>query len=341
MQQKLFAIDLSDKSRCDSPKCFKQHQNNWLLANWDKSSLRKKYRTNGFSFEETFSYQTHSTFNSAREVFGQCKKCERFVTVIHLSGDVRFERACLDAACKQKLEKERARLERSTVVNPSGEDGGAGADTQSVQPPRVAWHGEHFREIFYQQKIRERTEGLPWKDPKMLRMLLFGLLCHARETLETWFAGRHGLTDVISGKRAEEEGYFRLDYKEALARIIRMDINEIWEDLGDAIVELVLSKSHLTCDMRRTIGDMLGVDLLSEWRISADYLDKKTTAEMIGFGMLSGIFDDPAAQAFLKDTLGRKSFHACKKGELVRVFLESGAELAGKVPEEILAGGAA
>jgi len=38
----------------------------------------------------------------------------------------------------------------------------------------------------------------------------------------------------------------------------------------------------------------------------------------------------------LKETLGRRSFKACKKSELVRVFLESGADLSGKVPGEIL-----
>jgi len=114
-----------------------------------------------------------------------------------------------------------------------------------------------------------------------------------------------------------------------------MDINAIWEDLGDATVELVLDKT-VTTDQRRTIGDLLGIDLCSEWRIDAEYLAKKTTGEMLVLGETLGIFADPAAEAFLKETLGRRSFKACKKGVLARVFLDSGADLAGKVPAEIL-----
>ena len=52
-----------------------------------------------------------------------------------------------------------------------------------------------------------------------------------------------------------------------------------------------------------------------------------------------GIFDDPKAKTFLFEKLLKKrgKFTTCKKPELIRVFLESGADLAGKVPPEILA----
>ena len=58
---------------------------------------------------------------------------------------------------------------------------------------------------------------------------------------------------------------------------------------------------------------------------------------MLDFGQQFGLFEDPHAQAFLKDTLKRRAFTACKKGELIRVFLESGADTGGMVPDEILA----
>ena len=58
---------------------------------------------------------------------------------------------------------------------------------------------------------------------------------------------------------------------------------------------------------------------------------------MLAIGEQFGLFDDPMAVAFLSDTLNRKAFKACKKGELIRVFLESGADTSGMVPGEILA----
>jgi len=68
------------------------------------------------------------------------------------------------------------------------------------------------------------------------------------------------------------------------------------------------------------------------------YLDSKTFGQLLELGEQHGIFADQKAQAFLYEKLGkkRKSWKSCKKSELKRVFLESGVDLAGKVPAEIL-----
>ena len=65
----------------------------------------------------------------------------------------------------------------------------------------------------------------------------------------------------------------------------------------------------------------------------------KTIKEMLKLGEDLGVFSDKKAQAFLYETLLKKrgSFKSCKKAELIRVFLESGVDLDGKVPAEILA----
>ncbi len=329
VQKKLFDIDMQDQAHCDDPKCFKQKQNNWLMANWENSSIRKKCRTNGFRFDDFFRYNDHPLFHRVKDLFSACRKCEHLVTIIRPSGKVFHERCCIDGACYKAREKEARNKQQKPAP-----DCDAG-DVKEKEAPRVAWHGSHFREIFYQQKIRERTERMPWNDDRMLRMLLFALLCHAGSTLGTWFGRRHALAGP-DGEIAEDSTYYWLDRNAALERIMSMDINAVWEDLGDATVELVLDKAQVTGDQRRAIGGLLGIDLSAEWRIDAEYLAKKTTREILSFGQGLGIFDDPAAVSFLQNTLGRKSFRACKKAELVRVILESGADLAGKVPAEIL-----
>ena len=91
--------------------------------------------------------------------------------------------------------------------------------------------------------------------------------------------------------------------------------------------------SHET---RCAIASHLGIDLARDWRITQSYLDKKTKAEILAFGEHLGIFADPKAEAFLKETLGKRKFSALKKAELDRVILESGVDLSGKVPAEIL-----
>ena len=332
VQKQLFAVDQSEKTVCSNPKCFKKKQNNYLLGNWKKAPLRRKYKTNGFIFDDAFSYQKHSAFYAAKEVFSQCKTCEHFVTVTYVDGSACHERTCLDPACKQKLEK--ARSKRKSANSKRSASGSKGDDQTGGDQPRVAWHGEHFRELFYQKAIRKRSESLSWDDPKVLRMLLFGILCHASCDIGEWFARRHGLTDH-KGQTAEEAGYFILDTGATIDHIIGMEAEAVDADIAAISTELVLA-SEVTSGHRRRIGDLLEIDLAKEWRINSDYLQKKTIGEMLAFGEKLGIFADPAAIAYLEQ-LGRKTFKQCKKPELVKVFLESGVNLAGKVPDEILA----
>lgn len=58
--------------------------------------------------------------------------------------------------------------------------------------------------------------------------------------------------------------------------------------------------------------------------------------EIIEIGNEVGVFADPIAVEYLGKVLGRKSVEACQKKELISLFLESGVDLAGKVPKEIL-----
>ncbi|MCK4817978.1 hypothetical protein KA005_19565, partial [bacterium] len=89
---------------------------------------------------------------------------------------------------------------------------------------------------------------------------------------------------------------------------------------------------------RHLIGTYLGLDLARDWRITKEYLDKKTIKEILAMGEKLGIFKDKKVQTFLYETLRKKrgKFTSCKKGELVQLFCDSGVDLAGKVPQEIL-----
>jgi len=120
-------------------------------------------------------------------------------------GQIHHERACLDRSCRDKLEKARNRKGGRSGGDGAGPTGDPSPDAANV--PRVTWHGEHFRELFYQQKIRERTENVPWSDERMLRMLLFALLTHCGDTLGAWFARRHGLTDA-DGQGADDPHWY-------------------------------------------------------------------------------------------------------------------------------------
>lgn len=318
VQKKLFGVAEMEKAHCLNPKCFKQKQNNWLLANWKKTGYRKQHGTSGFRFFEDVSWNEYeSWWGSPRK---ECKECESFITLIDLTGSVYQGKACIgDKSCFNKREK--------TTTDP---------ETGKRKPP--AWHGSHFREKFFQERIPVKYKEFKADEEKPLRMLLLSLLLSNDELIE-WFAKRHDLVE----KEDEEDdfGYWGspwMEPSEYFAPIAHMDRNQLLEELKEASLQVILQGRHGE-STRRLVADHIDIDLAQEWQLNEEYLKKKTIAEMLRMGEELGVFSDKKAQTFLYEKLLKKrgSFKSCKKAELIRIFLESGVDLAGKVPAEILA----
>jgi len=150
----------------------------------------------------------------------------------------------------------------------------------------------------------------------------------------------HGWFAVYSGLRKKEpDGWFRLSDSQIFEAVEKMRDGELYEAFRDASIHVVMS-GQSSADVRHKIGQYFGIDLAAEFEITEEYCQKKTVRELLDIGDKLDIFDDPKAEAFLFEKLlkKRKNFKACKKGELVRVFMESGIDLKGKVPDEILKG---
>ena len=126
-------------------------------------------------------------------------------------------------------------------------------------------------------------------------------------------------------------------------------LDEKWryiESLSNDEVQAIIKEAAIQITLqygfgpktRHVIGSYLGFDLKRDWQLNEEYLNKKTIKEILAMGEKYNIFNDKKAQDFLYEVLLKKrgKFANCKKKELVRVFLESGIDLAGKVPQEIL-----
>lgn len=68
------------------------------------------------------------------------------------------------------------------------------------------------------------------------------------------------------------------------------------------------------------------------------FAKKNTKDWLMQVGEELNIFKGSKARAFLFENLNKKrnKFHTCSKIELIHVFLESGVDLAGKLPDGIL-----
>ena len=316
-----------NKTRCLDPACFKQRQNNHINKNWKKSGYYKKHHTTGFRFRMDLNWDDYSCFyhNPGRD---KCRSCANFVTLIDLDGTVDEGKVCIgDKGCFNKV----------TATGPKNTP----KKKQDTGGPRVAWHGEHFREEFYNEQLPMRFEKLPADDPRVVQFALISLLDSNRD-LRTWFSLRHGLGDArkIAEEAPERLEWWCVEIKAAAEVVFRMDFDQVLVELKEASLQVILM-GPFGPDGRRQVGDYLDIDLKAEWRITKEYLDKKVIKEILAMGEEFGVFENPKAQAFLYEALGkkRKAFKNCKKSELIRVFLESGVDLAGKVPAEILAEG--
>lgn len=314
VQKKLF--DLGDsKSCCTDPDCFRENLTAYITEHWEEINLFKKHKTNHVIVRDGYDYSYKDFSGYVAKPGEKCKGCDYFVTVLNMRRpDHVVGQACAgDAGCFNNLQKEKQKAD-------------AGADKKDKSNgPRVAWHGEFFREQFYKDELPKRLADLTEKDKQKKLELLLAALVKSNNGLNEWFAKRFN----IKGDT------FWLEDNKIFAAL------EGQKNLADALHEAtiqIIMQPGFNAGARRLAADRIGIDLQKEWRITEEYLQKKTTKEILAMGKQLGVFKERAAQQFLYETLGKKlgKFEKCKKSELVKIFLESGVDLAGRVPAEIL-----
>lgn len=321
VQKNLFGLDGPD-ARCLDCACFKRHQNEWFLSNWKRTGYYRKYHTSGFRFDENVPWNQRYTFYGT-DPPGECRQCPDFVTIIGLEGKAQVDRACVGSStCFQNA----TRPAKSSGGGAEGRPGG----------PRVAWHGQYFREKFFKEQLPLRFGAVPPDDAKSLRAALFSLLL-CNTDIHRWFALRQGIAP--DGNDPEDSGsYFSLGSADLWPALEAMDREQVLEALREAAAETITSEGKGSPDARGLVARHLGIDLAREFTITEEYLNKKTISELLQLGECLGIFEEPKAKAFLYEVLLKKrgAFKRCKKSELKRVFLESGVDLVGRVPAEVL-----
>lgn len=318
VQKKLWDTEPMKKTHCLNPKCFLKKQVGYLTKNWPQTSWAKRFKTTGFAFDHDLSWNDRNFFSYIKP-FKKCLEgCENFLTVIKLDGTLEAGQACVkNDKCFQSLS--RLRLQKGTKKEKK-DDGG----------PRVHWHGQYFREEFFKVSIPAKFKNYEPSSIKIARLTLFSILRLNRDLLD-WFARKAKLIKEGGDTWDLEEG-------DIIYSILGMELPEVAELTKEATLQIVLQQNTVVPSDRMRAAEHLGIDLSKEWAMTEEYLQKKTIKEMLQFGKKLGVFDDVKAKAFLVKTLKKKpmKYDKCKKTELLDVFLKSGVELVGKVPDEII-----
>ena len=327
VQEDLFGVG-DGETACLNPKCFKGKQGEWLKHHWLETPEAKKYGTRGARFDDDIPWNKKEPFRGSKVVPKKCLECDNFVSLVDVKGHVSNEwsdaKACVgDKRCFSQAEKA-AR----------GESRGEKAKKTAGSGPRVPWHGEYFRNLFFRKRVPAILEGLKPEDQK-IKTLLVMCLAHTNHEASAALALAIGCKLGLYGYGAKDKTLFSkllaLPYAK-IAPIFRAVVQAVFLE-GQNVGEY----NGFGSTKRRLVADFLGVNLAKEFAVTEEYLGKKTKNELVVFGKKSGLLTGAKAKDYIAKTLKKKpdALAGMKKSELISVFLKSGVELVGRVPDEI------
>lgn len=339
IQAGLFGDDFAmekKKDCCLNPVCFKKKQAEWLTENWPKTALHKKYKTNRFIFVEDFEKDYGDNDKSAeswsiriqdyeikRLKDPPCFKCKDFISVMNvdLSEAYTYQGGPLVCIGDEKCFKKTFR----TVQVSAASKGSKGTPKD---------YGPEYQDRFYREEIRNACNllfgNLQLDNDQILRIIAFTLLnsgiikdefLKTNKINDTW-----GPLPVWKTLEKQDTSMLRTwIYKAAL----------FWTLDHDQIAQY---SENDNLKVKHLIAKHIGIDLARDWKITKEYLQCKTISEIVKIGKDLKIFDDPKVKEFAASTLKMKkeNWDGMKKKDLIRLFLDSGVDLAGKVPKEIL-----
>jgi hypothetical protein len=118
--------------------------------------------------------------------------------------------------------------------------------------------------------------------------------------------------------------------------IKKLDAPTAKKFLKEATIETLMNPHKFDTDERFEIAKYLGTNLKKEWYITLEYLKKKRIKEILEFANELKFFEKPTVKKYMKKEFGHINPDKLKKKELVQTFLESGQNLIGLVPKEII-----
>lgn len=329
-QHKLFDFAKEKGALCLDQKCFTAKQQAWLDLNWPTC------KDNRFGTQAAVIGDYHTPMTGEFSQWSdpkpseKCKACPHYTTILALMGDRNF-RAYRDRACLGPAECF-ATVRKEGMSQKKGEN-----KKKEPDAPRVAWHGEHFRQQFYQEEIPELMAGLAEDDPRHLQLTLATILYSAK-TFHEWFWLELG--QVVPEK--EDWQTFWLPFPQLLKAVQTLEPQRVKELLAETLVKVALRTdrgyeiSFIDTD-RQALAEFLEVDF-SRYQVTEEYLKKKTKAELVRFiAHDSGLAADPA---FLEAMQSRgcpsiEKLAGSKKPHMVELILQCGVDLRGRLPKEI------
>jgi hypothetical protein len=198
--------------------------------------------------------------------------------------------------------------------------------------PRVAWHGEYYRQEFYHQEIPALMCAVEYDDRRHLALTL-AIVVYTNQPIHAWFH-----KEMCQEVSAETERWFRLPFHEILRTVCALNDLQQHSLLADAMVQISLCKDLFVDFDRQALAEFLNIDF-GQFQVTEEYLNKKTKAELVRYiAHDSGLLQDVEFLTFLEGrgtSTEAEKLAQEKKGVLVDLILQCGVDLHGRLPKEI------
>lgn len=324
-QKALFGLDFADDVQCENPKCFKINQIDHLEQNWDTHPSKKANGTRGFRFYDDVGYDG---FQSITKPYPECKKCEHFVSLLDQTGDQVQGKACIgEKKCMKTLEKVRqdGKTAKKAGRKPKSAKQIQQEEIKIKAARRANNHAVEFREKLFEKAIPERIERTMATSDKVNKLALISILT-GNSDAGRWFREQ---TDK------DFEPYDMPYTPDEIVRKVKAMNHKRVQTLLRDVTSVVVGTNRFDPPGRLELSKMLGINLKQEFLITDEFLQKKTKPELLDLGDSLKIFKQKVVQDHLNVEI-RKSLDGCTKDELISLFMDSGVNLKGKVPPEVI-----
>jgi ParB/RepB/Spo0J family partition protein len=251
-QKTLFDLNIDGNDKCLKPACFMDKQKEYFTNNFKRLAVYRKTGTNGFKFYEDIQHSDHETFYNIKDIFPECKACADYQTVFWRNGTVCDEMVCLKPKCRSAKNKALAAGKKTKNISTA---------KQIPGQPRVEWHGQHFREEFYEKALPKAIGSVKSSDTSALCLTAFSLLKSNHE-LPLWFFENYVARNGVSKVK-----YFTNVDAEMFAVIEKMDSRQLKTLLKNAALDVIMQE-HFFPTGRQIVADYLKIDLKKEWRLT-------------------------------------------------------------------------
>ncbi len=301
---------------CLNPKCYREKLLAWVEANRDK--IIGLTGATGIRLAADFEWDGHRSFYRVEKPPAPCQECENLVVLIGLDGKPYQGKGaqCIgDAACHRKHDR----------APRAGDDAGGDPAEDGNRRGRI---GRAELDGFLQRAIMDGTPDAPADIQARLAVAaLLAAMTHS-----------YTFTDEVLVILKEEFDRTADDHErfwpEAL--IYRTVLTGPLEAVKKAYVRVVSWHAHhVGTNLLPVVAQAVGVDLARDWRMHEAYLKQLRKGELVSLGAEIGLWESQEFQVWQTEKK-LPDQTKMKKGDLIRAFLESGFDLAGKVPREMV-----